>query len=263
MSSPRPHAKLLTSRGHSDSPTKLDVIAFPPAGAGPNTIAGWRAAVPEWAGVVFVQLPGREARFCEPLIMDALKAADLISEAVLALPPRPRVLLGHSMGALLAYLTALRLRAAGDVHLHGLVVSGIRPPHMGELCPPVGDLSDDAFLDFLEELGGLPHEIRMNSDLMDLMLPALRADFRLVEAYRHLPASPLECPIIAIKAADDPLTSVPMMEAWAAYTSGRFDLVHCEGDHMCVTGSLADWHSKARDSIQHLGGSRTTPLAVG
>lgn len=263
MSSTRPHAQLLTSRGHSDGSRRLDVIAFPPAGAGPNTIGGWRAAVPEWAGIIFVQLPGREARFCEPLITDACKAADLISEAVLALPPRPRVLLGHSMGALLAYLTASRLGAAGGGHIHGLVVSGIRPPHMGELCPPVGDLPDDAFLDFLEELGGLPHEIRMNGDLMDLMLPALRADFRLVEAYRHSPASPLDCPIIAIKAADDALASVPMMEEWAAYTSGRFDLVHCEGDHMCVTRSLADWHSRVRCSIEHLGSSRTTNLTAG
>ncbi|MFD0478768.1 thioesterase II family protein [Nonomuraea thailandensis] len=71
-----------------------------------------------------MQYPGRADRVREAPVEDAHTMADLVAEAMRPLLDRPAVLFGHSMGSLIAYETALRVRPAH------LIVSGRRAANL-------------------------------------------------------------------------------------------------------------------------------------
>src|SRR4051794_20676020 len=108
-----------------DARAALRLFCFPYAGAGASVYRGWKRRPPASIHVCPIQLPGREERIREPPFtnMDALCAA-LLPELAPYLD-MPVALFGHSMGALIAYQAATRLRNQGCEPVH-LLVSGQR-----------------------------------------------------------------------------------------------------------------------------------------
>lgn len=68
-------------------------------------------------------------------------------------------------------------------------------------------------------------------ELLELMLPLLRADFQIGETYIYEPAQPLRCPIVALGGTDDPEVSDAALHAWRTQTTGRFQSHLVEGGH--------------------------------
>src|SRR6516225_8587755 len=89
---------------------KLRLFCIPHAGAGPSSFRAWRNIFGDSIDVVPVACPGREGRFVEPL---PATLDDLVRDLTVSLTPRlnmPFALLGHSMGALVAFELARRFR---------------------------------------------------------------------------------------------------------------------------------------------------------
>src|SRR4051812_16907998 len=93
----------------------------------------------------------------------------------------PFAIFGHSMGAVLGYEVARRLLAETGHEPYRLFVSGHRAPHLPLLRPPLHRLPDNAFITGVKALNGTPPEVFEHEELLDLILPILRADFELVE----------------------------------------------------------------------------------
>ena len=70
-----------------------------------------------------------------------------------------------------------------DVHPVHLFVSAGRAPQIPHRAPPIHALPDDEFLAELRRLNGTPRELLDHEELMEVMLPILRADFALYETY--------------------------------------------------------------------------------
>ena len=83
----------------------------------------------------------------------------------------------------------------------------------------------------LKGLGGMPKEILSNQEILDLMLPTLRADLSLLESYRYDADRPLSCPIIASGGEQDPLAVQEQIVAWKEHTSAGFHIRMFPGDH--------------------------------
>jgi medium-chain acyl-[acyl-carrier-protein] hydrolase len=115
-----------------------------------------------------------------------------------------------------------------------LIVSGRRAPHIPDDRPISYDLSDREFKAYLAELNGTPEEILNDAEMLDLMLPTLRADFQLAETYRPLPGPRLRCPVIALGGGDDDETREDRLDAWRAHTCGSFESHIFPGDHFFV-----------------------------
>jgi medium-chain acyl-[acyl-carrier-protein] hydrolase len=178
-----------------------------------------------------VQLPGRTYRIKE----DPFTRMDPLIEALTgALEPyldRPFVMFGHSLGALTAFEIVRRLRSKGGPSPVHLVVSGRCAPQAPNAQPELHRAPDGEFLQEMHRLFGMPAEVFNDSGLMKLSMPALRADFELMETWRYRPEAPLGVPITAIGGCSDPTLPYSGLEAWREQTAAPFESYWLPGTH--------------------------------
>ncbi|GHF37071.1 thioesterase [Kitasatospora xanthocidica] len=181
--------------------------------------------------VVPVELPGHGTRLRDPLVTGMAAMVDALCEEVLREERGPYAILGHSMGAKIAYAVAEELeRRPGATPPARLFVSGSLPASAAEPKPLHG-LPDAALTAELSAMGGTPPEILANAELMEFMLPVIRADLTLLEQW-HAPAgSRISCPITAFAGQDDQVVRAELSAGWADHTSASFALRVHPGDH--------------------------------
>jgi medium-chain acyl-[acyl-carrier-protein] hydrolase len=152
---------------------------------------------------------------------------------------KPFVFFGHSLGALLCFETARSLRRENRGQPAHLFVSATEAPHRRRKKESLSDLPKGALVKKLREFNGTPVEVLQNDELMDLMLPTIRADFELSESYEYHPESPLECPITIYGGINDYEVEAERLAAWREMTAGAYEIRMFPGDHFYVDGSRA------------------------
>lgn len=177
-----------------------------------------------------IQYPGRGDRFGEPFCRDAQEAGSAIARDLLERDLHGAVLLGHSLGAIIAYEAAVQLtKLQRDPSL--LVVSSCAPPGLMR-HRSLHAAADDEFWTGLDRLGGIDAEIIRNAELREVLSPILRSDLALHTHYAPSPGGPyLRCPIVCYQASSDPIVDDDGIEQWASYTTGPFELRNVEGEH--------------------------------
>jgi surfactin synthase thioesterase subunit len=213
---------------------RLRLYCFPHAGSGAGYYRPWSEGLDRRIEVRAVLPPGRERRFMEPALSTVEEVVDGLVPALGPVLDPPYALFGHSLGAMVAFETARRLTASGRPPVH-LFVSGAHAPHMIRGRSNYRLLPDAEFRSRVHGLGGTPPELAENDELVDLMLPTLRADFAAAETYLHLPDRPLPCPVTAFTGTDDPLARAADLDAWAAHAGSGFRRHDLPGDHFFVT----------------------------
>jgi medium-chain acyl-[acyl-carrier-protein] hydrolase len=216
----------------------LRLFCFPYAGGLASAFRAWQTDLPEEVEVCAVQLPGRETHWTEPPFTSLPRLLDALEEVLEPLLDRPYALAGHSMGGTIAFELARRLEPRRPpVHVF---VSGTRAPHLPDPRGPRYALPYDALVQELREIGGTPPEVLEHAELMELVLPLVRADLELNDTHAHVPGPPLEVPLSAFGGVNDPVVPVEAIEGWRAYTSGGFRLRMFEGDHFFIHSHHAD-----------------------
>ncbi|HWK89893.1 MAG TPA: thioesterase domain-containing protein, partial [Longimicrobium sp.] len=210
---------------------RLRLFCLAHAGGGASAFRGWADALPPEVEVCLVQLPGRENRIREAPFDRLEPLVEALAEAVQPFLTLPFALFGHSNGALIGFELARTLRARGQPGPVHLFASGRRAPDAGQLRAPTAHLPDIAFLDTLRELGGIPDALVEHPELLQLLLPTLRADVALNEAYVFTDEAPLACPITGYAGDLDPRAAPAEMEGWARHTSAGFALRRFAGGH--------------------------------
>jgi medium-chain acyl-[acyl-carrier-protein] hydrolase len=207
------------------------LVCVPYAGGAASAFRLWPHCLPNWAELCAVQLPGREQRHREALTTEMPVAVNAVTEALVALSDVPLVIFGHSMGAIVAYETARLLQRRHGISIRHLIVSGRRAPHVASPRPDMHDLPRAGLVDQLRRLNGTPGDVLNDGEMLDIMLPIIRADFKLIETYRPSDAVPLGCPVTAIGGDADPDVSPAMLQDWRVTTSNAFDTRVFPGDH--------------------------------
>lgn len=194
------------------------ILCFPHAGGNSRTFLGWQPAL-EGIELAVVGMPGRGHRAGEAALASIAAVADGAAEAISRLSHRHIVLFGHSLGALIAFEVARRLRASQA--LRHLVASGCSAPSLLPSARVVAAaaLEGREFAEAVGFFGGLPQEVVAAEELHDLLLPALQADFRLVAGYQYRSAEPLAIGLSLINGRADPHVRPPMVEPWARETT--------------------------------------------
>jgi pyochelin biosynthetic protein PchC len=198
------------------------LVCFPHAGGTAAFYRPWLELLPPQLELAAVKYPGGLDRPAEEGMTDIAAMADEIGKAISAVPGPAVALFGHSLGAIVAYEVARRLdSASAGPPLRRLIVSG--RPGPGHLDRRSRHLADDgALCAELRELGGTPAAALEHPELRELVLYALRIDYRMAESYRPRPGPPLACPVTAMSADDDPEAPPPLVRDWARTTTGAF-----------------------------------------
>ena len=208
------------------------LICFSYAGGGGAVYRPWALALPSEVEVLAVQLPGRESRLREPPLRSMAALVEALAPALLPQLDRPVAFFGHSMGALLAYELARALHARGGPAPQHLMVSGRRAPQLQEPDAPIHHLPDEAFVGEIDRrYGGIPAEILQHRDILELLLPALRADMAAIETHRHQEGPALPCAITAFGGHDDPRAQPAVLQPWGAQTQAGLRTRHFPGGH--------------------------------
>lgn len=212
---------------------RFRVFCFPHACAGASVFRDWPRHFAADAELCAVQLPGRENRILDP-VPDRLD--DLVSPLIAAIRPlagTPFVLFGHSLGAIIAYEVARGLDAI-ESPPRLLGVSGCRPPHVPLERKPLHGLPDAELKRAIGDMGGTSPEVLAHDELMDFLLPTIRADFRLAECYLQEAGLRVGCPIHAFAGTADPAASPEKMAGWSMAAGGSFICTALDGGHFFV-----------------------------
>ncbi len=229
----------------------LRLVCFPFAGGSAGAFRPWKHGLDASIALAGVEYPGHGQRIAEPFADGIGALAAEAARELAAAQPRPTILFGHSMGALVAFEAARRL--AGGLHAPAmLVVSGCGGP--GARPARIAHLPDEAFVAEVKQFDGTPEGALDHEELKQLALPILRADFRAYETYARAGGAPLCCPILALGGAADPGLPVEDLEPWRAETTGRFERVVLPGKHFFAFD--------ARDVVTRLIAERARELVM-
>jgi medium-chain acyl-[acyl-carrier-protein] hydrolase len=219
----------LRGLGSRELTARQRLFVFPHAGAGASA---YRLApyLPDTVEVCAVQLPGRENRFTEAALTSLDDAVAVLTPFIAGHTDLPYAFFGHSMGTLIAFETARRLRALGMRLPDRLFLSGMRSPGLPDRDPRHA-LPDDELL-ATTELDGVDAAVR------ELLLPVLRADLTLCETYTPRAEAPLPCSLTVLAGSDDDSVSETELAGWREHTSADFELhLFPDAPHLYVRGA--------------------------
>jgi medium-chain acyl-[acyl-carrier-protein] hydrolase len=228
------HASVLDSwiiRRKPSPQARLRLFCFPYAGGGVSIFRAWSDTLPADVEVCPLQFPGRGTRLMEPPFTQLSPLVQAIAEALFPLLDKPFAFFGHSLGALVSFELARRLRRRYAVQPVRLFISADRAPQIPNRDPAIHSLPEGEFLTELRRLKGTPTELLEDEEVMQIMLPVLRADFAVYETYRYSTEPPLNCPISAFGGLQDHRVNRGDLEAWRDHTGVSFSLTMFPGDH--------------------------------
>jgi len=135
------------------------------------------------------------------------------------------------MGAIIAFEVARLVRRQYGLQPAHLFVSGRRAPPVPSREPPTYNLPDAEFTDELRRLNGTPAQVLEHSELMQMVLGIIRADFMLTQTYAYTPEPPLSCPISIFGGLEDEGVRREDLAAWCKHTTASCSLKMFAGDH--------------------------------
>jgi medium-chain acyl-[acyl-carrier-protein] hydrolase len=210
---------------------KLRLFCFPYAGGGALIYRPWVDHLPTSVEAHLVQPPGRGGRLREAPFTSIEPMIESIASAILQYLDRPFAFFGHSMGAVIAFELARRLKREFNKEPACLFLSARRAPQLPDGDVITYNLPEPEFIDELRRLNGTPKEVFESPELLQLLLPVLRADFEVCQTYRFTEGAPLDCPISVYGGLQDEEVLQEHLDAWREQTTSSFTSHMFPGDH--------------------------------
>lgn len=232
----------------------LRLFCFPYAGGSARIFQKWPPRFPGTVEVCPLQYPGRGNRLREPPFARLEPLVKNLAETLPPLLEKPFAFFGHSMGAIVAFELARQLRRENKTLPVQLFVSASRAPQLPDRTPVAYNLPGPQFIEELRRLNGTDPEVLEHPELMNLMLPLLRADFAVAQTYTYVPEPPQFCPISVYGGREDQSVLPESLEGWREQTTGPFSLRLFPGDHFflhtaesLVIQTITDELSRSKD----------------
>ncbi|GAB3058144.1 alpha/beta fold hydrolase [Micromonospora schwarzwaldensis] len=238
------------------------VFVFPYAGGIAASFTSWREAAPPELSVRVAQLPARGVRLHEPPVDDLTELVAELTTAVTERASGPFLLFGHSLGALVAFEVTRELRRRGGPDPLALLVGGAEGPQTRRVARRCHELDDAGLIEALRDFGTTSAALLADRELMELILPGIRADFALSERYAYRAGPPLELPVHVLLGDRDEHVDPGRAAGWArdcatppqvhVFAGGHFFLAEHRSEILdlmrrIVTGHPAPAHSATKD----------------
>lgn len=236
------------------------LYCLPHAGGSASTYRAWTGRVGR-AAVCPVQPAGRETRLrdtphrrMEPLVADLADAVLAREDGGAYQDGGGYAVYGHSLGALVGFELLREIRRRGGPEPVHFIVSGCSAPQLssGEDAR-VSEMSDAEIVELLRRLGGTPGWMLADPTVLRMILPPFRADFSVKENYGYEAQPPLDVPITALAATDDPRADAASVSGWRDQTTRGFKQHVFTGGHFAVLEQPNLTHTYVRAALE--GGS--------
>lgn len=224
-------------RAENDPESRLRLFCFPYAGGGTSIFRFWPRQLGPRVAVTPALLPGREERAHEPLCTRFESIVEPLVQQIGPYLDRPFALFGHSMGALIAFELARRVRAEYGVEPNHLFVSGQAGARLFKTNRRLHELPEPEFLALVRRLNGTPREVLADAQMRAIIFRVLRADFAVCDTYSYVPDLPLKCPITVLGGAQDYHVGRAQLGGWVEHTTGNFRLHLLAGNHFFINHS--------------------------
>ncbi|MCK8108976.1 thioesterase domain-containing protein [Pseudoalteromonas sp. 2CM41L] len=219
-----------------NSEASLRIFCFPYAGGSINAFYNWAEKCPRNIELVLVNPPGRGTRIAEPahesmesLIEEIMRHSNYITS-------KPFVFFGHSLGARVAFELSCKLFAKSLPLPNALIASASGAPHIQRTHSTTYNLPDNEFIRSLMELNGTPQEVIENAEMMEIIMPMLRCDFKIAETYL---ANEVQIPthILVLNGQEDLDITEQQLEAWQNISKYKIQRKSIQGDHFFILHS--------------------------
>jgi len=220
---------------------KCRLFCFHYAGGGASVFRRWANKLPDSIELFAIQMPGREERFAEPPVENLVTMTAESVNAIRSYLNKPFALFGHSLGGRVAYEVAYALLGDGLSPQH-LIISATRAPEFPRETN-IYQLPDKQFIEAISKNNGIPDVILQDDDMMQLLLPRIRADYRVIGTMPVLDPNQqikLNCPIATLGGQNDSLVNAKHLAAWRYYTNKPFSEFQLSGDHFFINSKQHD-----------------------
>ncbi|SMC75300.1 thioesterase II family protein [Kibdelosporangium aridum] len=217
---------------------RIRLLCFHYAGGTASMFRTWHTLLPDVIEPVAIQLPGRDDRHAEPPYESMSELVPDLIDALTPILDKPFACYGFSMGARVALALSYELRSRGLPLPVKLFVASSAAPALR--LPVRGwDESDEGLAAYMKELGGTSAVVFDHPDLLELFLPTVRADLKVVGTCPVPEREPLTVPVRAFAGNDDREASPARMLPWGQETSAEFDLNILPGAHFFTDAGTA------------------------
>jgi external thioesterase TEII len=212
----------------SYSPDKIQLICFPFAGGYSASFRPLHAYLQDHCNLLVADPPGHGTNRM-PAVEKLEHLVDMYLQELLPGLGKPFALFGHSMGGMVVYRLAQRLERQG-IFPKSIIISAIQPPHISRKA--LAHLDDEAFLEYVIGIGGIPSEVVKVREVLEFFLPSFRADFKALESFEHTDHTLLQSPVHIFNGQQDEIC-LNDASAWKEYAYGvRFQTF--QGGHMFI-----------------------------
>ncbi|MFE9862874.1 thioesterase II family protein [Streptomyces sp. NPDC005506] len=211
------------------------LVCLPYAGGNGTIYESWTKWLPSEVELWAPDLPAREQRMLEAPVEDMELLVAALADEIRS-DDRPTTLFGHSFGALVAFELSRRLQQ-DSLPVRCLVASGMLAPRT---LPDRPAPTDGEILASLRSHGVAPKEFFQQPELLELVMPGLRADYRMALGYQYRRGPKLSAPVFALGGTDDPAVPAEGLAAWAEESDGGCRTRMWQGGHMYLLNQVEE-----------------------
>lgn len=213
---------------------KYRVFCFPYAGGSAAVYRTWNIDFPQEIEVCAVEIPGR-IQLRTPPAQNLPELIDAILPDMEVFLDKPFVFFGHSFGAIIAYEVAKRFQQENKPLPEHLWLSSRRAPQLPLNQASTYQLDDEAFIEAMQrQYNAIPPQILNEKELLNLLLPILKADIRINEMYVGELNPVLNIPLTIMHGLQDNSISREQLQQWSAVTSASSEILVFAGGHFFI-----------------------------
>lgn len=199
------------------------------AGGNAEDYLCWQSGLSDDLLMKAVTLPGTGRRYGEAYPTDINLLTENIAAAIEREGDKTFYLFGHSMGAILAWEVAKKLR----IPPAGLLLSASLSPT--EIPSPriirMAEMDNEAFIQEMAYFNGIDESLMLNPFLNDIVAEKLKRDFQLIARYRYQYSAPVSAPVMVIVGEQDAHVPVGSLMKWQSHTQHFLGARQVPGNH--------------------------------
>jgi surfactin synthase thioesterase subunit len=215
------------------------LFCLPYAGGSEAIYYKWKNFLNSLITLEPIELKGRGKRYSEEFyetLEDAVE--DIFINIKDKIYDNDYAIYGHSMGSLLAYELYYKINE-NDLRLpKHIFFSGYKAPCIIRKDEEIHTLPDSDFMKKVISLGGTPEEVLDNQELLEVVIPIIKNDFKIIEKYKYKKRdNKILCDISILNGKQDSIMIEEIL-AWKSHTCGNFKTYNFHGNHFFINNNI-------------------------